>query len=68
MLTLCALEHFIIACIAVRSKMTNVSDVHYSLYVITVIAEILFQNVLHYIASQIADMGIVINCRTAGIH
>ena len=68
MLTLCALEHFIIACIAVRSKMTNVRDVHYSLYVITVIAEILFQNVLHYIASQIADMGIVINCRTAGIH
>ena len=67
-LTLCALEHLVIACVAVTGKMANIGDVHNSLNVQTCETEILFKNVLHNVASQVAYVRIVINCRAAGVH
>ena len=68
MFTLCALEHLVIACVAVTGKMSDIGDVHNSLNVQTCEAEVLFKNVLHDVASQVAYVRIVIYCRAAGVH
>ena len=67
-LALRALEHFVIARIAVGSKVAYIGDVHYALNVQTRVSEVFFQNVLHYIAAQVAYMRIVVNGRSAGVH
>jgi hypothetical protein len=68
MLALCALEHFIIAGITVACEVSDIGDVHDALYIKTCEAEILFKNILHDIASEVADMSKMIHGRTAGIH
>ena len=68
MLTLCALEHLVVAGIAVACEVTDVSDVHNALDVKTCEAEILLENVLHNVASEVADMGKMVNGRAAGVH
>ena len=68
MLTLCAFEHLIVTRITVRGQMSYIGDIHYSLHIIADIAQILFEDILHDIASEVTDMCEVINCRAAGIH
>ena len=48
--------------------MTYICDVHYTVYIITRKTKILFKNIFHNIGAKIADVGIVINSRTAGVH
>jgi hypothetical protein len=67
-LTLCALEHFVVAGIAVGGKMSDIGDIHYTLYVKTCEAEIFFEDILHDIASEVSDVSEVINRRAAGVH
>ena len=63
-----ALEHLILARVAVAGQVTDVGDVHDAGHVISAVTEGLFQNVLHDIRTEVADMGKMINRRTAGIH
>ena len=67
-LTLCALEHLILALVGVTGEMANVCDVHNAFYVIADIAQVLFEDVLHDIRAQIADMCVMIYRRAAGVH
>ena len=48
--------------------MAHVGDVHDALDVVALIAQGLFQHVLHDVAAQIADVGKVIDRRAAGVH
>ena len=48
--------------------MSYISDIHNSLYIISYIAECLLKYILHYIASQISYMRIVVYCRPACVH
>ena len=68
MLALCALQHLVVARIAVACEVSDIGDVHYTLNVIAREAQILLKNVLHDIAAQIADMRVVVNGRAAGVH
>ena len=68
MLALGTLEHFVLAGVGVGGQMPDVRDVHDALDVVAQIAQALFQHVLHDIAAQIADVGIVVDRRAAGIH
>ncbi len=48
--------------------MAHVGDIHHALDRIALIAQELFQDILHDIAAQVADMGEMIDRRAAGIH
>ena len=48
--------------------MTDVGDVHDAQYVIACVAQVFFQHILHDIGAQVADVGVVIDGRAAGIH
>ena len=67
-LALCALEHFILALVGIARKVSHVRNVHNALYVISDVAQISVQNILHDVCSQIADMGKMIHGRAAGVH
>ena len=68
MLPLCALEHLILAGVGIGSQVAHVGDIHDALDVVAQVAQALFQHVLHDIAAQVADMGVVVDRRAAGIH
>ena len=68
MLTLCALEHFVVACVAVTGEVAYVGDVHNTVDLIALEAESLLKDILHDVASQVADVGVVIYGRSAGVH
>ena len=63
-----SLDHFILAGIGIGCQMAHVGDVHNTLDIIAGIAKGLLQHVLHDIGPQVADMGIVVHRRTAGVH
>ena len=67
-LTLCAFEHFILACVRVRRKVSHVGYIHCALNVYTRVIDIFFENVFHYIRTQVSDMRKMIYGRTAGVH
>ena len=68
MLTLCALKHLILTCIAIAGKMANVGDVHNSGNLVTDVSKIFLKHVLHSIGTKVADVCKMIYGRTAGIH
>ena len=68
MLTLCAREHFILACVRVGAEMSHVSDVHHTQYVVACVAEVFFEHILHDVGAQIADVSVVVDGGTAGVH
>lgn len=53
MLTLCALQHLVIARVTVACQMSYIGNVHYTLYIVTDIAQVLFKHILHNVAAQI---------------
>ena len=67
-LTLCALEHLILAGVGIAGQVTHVGDVHNTLNRIANIAQSLFQHILHNVGAEVTDMGIVIDRGAAGIH
>ena len=67
-LTARALEHLVLARVGVAGKMADVGDVHYALDVVALIAQRLFEHVLHNIGAQVADMREMIDRRAAGVH
>ena len=48
--------------------MSYIGDVHNTLYIISDIAQVLFEHVLHNVAAEIAYVRKVIHGRTAGVH
>ena len=67
-LTLRALEHFILARIGIRSQVSDVGDIHNALDVISGIAKRFFEDILHNVRAQISDMRKVIYGRATGVH
>ena len=63
-----ALEHFILSRVRVRGQMPHVGNIHDAVDTVSGVTEKLFQRVLTEIGPQIADMGIVIDGRAAGVH
>ena len=63
-----ALEHLVLALVRVGGQMAHVGDVHHALDVIARIAQVFFQNILHDVAAQIADVREVIHSGAAGVH
>ena len=63
-----ALEHLILSGIRIRGQMSHIGDVHHPFQGISLVAQRLFQHILHDVAAKIADMGIVVYRRTTGIH
>ena len=68
MLTLCTLQHLVIACVAVACQMSYIGNVHYTLYIIADIAQVLFKHILHNVAAQISYVCKVVHGRSAGVH
>ncbi len=62
------LNHLVFAGVTVTRQVADVGDVHHAVHVVTDIAEIFFQYVLHNVGTQIADVGKVIHRRAAGVH
>ena len=62
------LEHLVFAGVGIGSQMSHVGDIHYPLDRIALIAQRLFQHILHDVAAQVADVGIVIHRGAAGVH
>ena len=48
--------------------MSHVRDIHDTFYIVAHITQCFFQHVLHDVATQIADMRVMIYRRSAGIH
>ena len=67
LLALCALEHFVVARVAVAGQMSDVGDVHNALDLVARVAQIAVKDVLHHIGAEVSDMSIVINGGAAGI-
>ena len=67
-LTLCALQHLVLARVAVAGEMSDVGNVHYSRHVVTDVTEIFLKHVLHCIGTEVADVCKMINRGAAGIH
>ena len=68
MLALCALEHLVLALVGIACEVTDIGDVHNALDIVADIAQVLFENVLHDVGSEVSDVRIVIHRRTAGVH
>ena len=66
-LALRTLEHFVFACVSVTGKMSDVGNVHDTQHIQTGIAQVFFENILHDVGAEVADMRIVVNGRSAGI-
>ena len=67
-LTLCAVEHFVLAIIGIAGQMPHIGYIHDALHIIAKITEVFFKDIFHYIASEVTDMRKVIHSGTAGIH
>ena len=63
-----ALEHLVLALVGVGGQMAHVGDVHHAVDVITGIAQVLLQYILHNIAAEVADVGKMIHGGAAGVH
>ena len=48
--------------------MAHIGDVHDTLDIVALIAQSLFQHIFHNVGAQVANMGIVIDRRAAGVH
>ncbi len=48
--------------------MSDVGDVHNSVDIVADITEVFFQDVLHDVGAQVADVGEVVYSRSAGVH
>ena len=68
LLALCALEHLVVARVAVAGQVSDVRDVHNALDLVARVAQIAVKDVLHHISAEISDMCIVINRGAAGIY
>ena len=68
MLALGALEHFVLAGVCVGGEVADVGDIHDAADVVAEVAQALFQHVLHDIAAQVADVGVMVDRRAAGVH
>ena len=62
------LEHLILTGIRVARQMSNVGDVHGAGHVIAGITEVPFENILHDVRAEIADVCKMVHGRTAGVH
>ena len=67
-LPLSALEHLVLAGVGVRGQVAHIGDVHDPLHIVTAVAQVFFQHVLHDIGPQVADVSIVVHRRAAGVH
>ena len=67
-LPLGTLQHLIFTGVRVAGQMTHVRDVHSTGYVVSRVAEIFFQHVLHNVGAEVADVGEMIDRGTAGVH
>ena len=67
-LTLSAREHFILAGVRVGAEVSHVGDIHHAQYVISRVAQVFFEHILHDVGAQVADMGVVVDGGTAGVH
>ena len=63
-----ALEHFVLAGIGVGGQVAHIGDIHDTLYVIAQITQGFFQHILHNIGAEVADVGVVVYRRAAGVH
>ncbi len=62
-----AFLHLVLSAISIIRQMTDISYVHDVRDIIAVSAQDTFQNVLEEVRPEVADMGIVIDCRATGI-
>ena len=67
-LTLCALEHFVVASVSVAGEMSHVGDVHNPVDIVADEAKVLLKDILHDVAPEIAYVCIVVHSRSAGVH
>ena len=67
-LALGALEHLVLALIGIRGQVSHVGDVHDAVHVVSGVAQVLLQHVLHDIGAQVADVGKVVHGGAAGVH
>ena len=63
-----ALEHLVFALVRIGGQVSYIRDVHDALDRVSDITQILLQHVFHDIGAEIADVGIVIDRRAAGVH
>ena len=68
MLSLCTFKHFILTCVSIAGKVSDIRYIHHTFYVISNIAKCFFQQIFHNVASQIANMRKMVHCRTTGVH
>ena len=68
MLTLGALEHLVLALVGVGGQVSHVGDVHDAVHVVSGVAQVFLQHILHDIAAEVADVGKVIHRGAAGVH
>ena len=67
-LTLCALEHLVLALIGIAREVADIGDIHDTLDIVTGVAQVLLKNILHDIRAQVAYMCKVIHRRATGVH
>ena len=63
-----ALEHLVLAGIGIGGQVPHVGDVHDPLDVVAQVTQVLLQHILHDVGAQVADVGVVIDRRAAGVH
>ena len=63
-----ALLHLVLAGIGVGFQMPHVGDVHDMIDLQSVVLQHPSQNVLEDVGAQVADMGVIVDRRTAGVH
>ena len=68
LLALGALEHLILARVAVGAEMAHVGDIHNAKHVKSRKAQVSVQHVLHNIRTQVANVSKVVYCGAAGVH
>ena len=61
-------KHLIFPGVSIAGQMSHICDIHDTLYIISGKTQILFQHIFHNIASEISNMGKMINGRPACIH
>ena len=68
MLTLGALEHLVLALVGVGGQVAHIGDVHDAVHIVSGVAKVLLQHILHDIAAEVADVGKVVDGGAAGVH
>ena len=67
-LPLGALEHLVLALVGVGGQVPHVGDVHDAVHVVSGVAQVLLQHVLHDVGAQVADVGEMVHGGAAGVH